>query len=140
MTLEAAGVVTAPLPTGMRELTQAYQEGHPEFREWAVSEFAGCDGGDPLAKTWVLGFEHGESAAEGGGQPLDDDGYPISRQRTYRYNRQVFKLLTTIEGGPLFAAHATLQAAGEQIAVLRRAMSMQGQVSGHACSKAGDAM
>lgn len=97
--LEGAGVVTPPLSAGMRRLTQAYQEGLPEFRNWAVSKFAGCDGGDSLAKTWVLGFEHGESGAEGGGQPLEDDGYPISRQRTYRYNRQVFKLLAAIEGG-----------------------------------------
>jgi hypothetical protein len=46
----------------------------------------------------VLGFEHGESGAAGSGQPLEGDGYPISRQRTYRYNRQVFKLLAAIKG------------------------------------------
>lgn len=49
--LEGAGIVTPLLSTGMRGLTQAYQEGLPEFRNWAVSESAGCDGGDPLAKT-----------------------------------------------------------------------------------------
>jgi hypothetical protein len=96
--LEDVGVVTPHLPNGMRQLTQAYQEGLPEFRKWAVSEFAGCDGGDSLAKTWVLGFEHGESGPEGSRQALEDDGYPILRQRTYRYNRQVFKLLAAIEG------------------------------------------
>jgi hypothetical protein len=104
--LESSGVVTPPSSDGMRALTQGYQEGHPAFREWGVSEYAGCDGGDPLAKTWVLGFEHGESAAEGDGQAVGDDGYPISRQRTYRYNRQVFKLLTAIEGGDVKDWHS----------------------------------
>ncbi|KGF79380.1 hypothetical protein IA69_24765 [Massilia sp. JS1662] len=97
--LESAGIVTAPSAGGFRALTPAFQEGHPSFRDWAVSEFAGCDGGDPLARTWVLGFEHGESAAEGSGRQVEDDGYPIARQRTYRYNRQIFKLLAAIEGG-----------------------------------------
>lgn len=95
--LELDGVVTPPLPDGKRQLTQAFQEGHPEFRAWAVSEFAGCDGGDPLAKTWLIGFEHGQSDAERSERPVDDDGYPISRQRTYRYNLAVFKLLAAIE-------------------------------------------
>lgn len=98
--LESAGVVTPPLATGMRRLTDAYQEGLPDFRTWAVSEFAGCDGGDRLAKTWVLGFEHGESGATSA-HLLEDDGYPIARQRTYRFNRQVFKLLAAIKGEPV---------------------------------------
>jgi hypothetical protein len=98
--LEGAGVVTPPHAAGLRLLTDAYREGLPEFLSWAVSEFAGCDGGDPLARTWVLGFEHGESGAAGGEQP-PDDGYPITRQRSYRYNRQVFKLLAASEGPPV---------------------------------------
>jgi hypothetical protein len=97
--LETAGIVTPPILAGGRLLTETYQGGLPEFRDWAVSEFAGCDGGDLLGKTWVLGFEHGESDAQRSGQPLEDDGYPILRQRTYRYNRQVFKLLAAIDGG-----------------------------------------
>ncbi len=47
----------------------------------------------------MLGFEHGESAAEGSRRSLEDESYSISLQRTYRYNRQVFKLLAAIEGG-----------------------------------------
>jgi len=104
--LESSGVVTPPNADGMRALAQDYQDGLPTFRDWALSEFSGCDGGDSLAKTWVLGVEHGRSAAERSDQPIEDDGYPISRQQTYRFNRQVFKLLTAIEGGDVTDWHS----------------------------------
>lgn len=96
--LQRDGVVTALAANGMRELTPPYQDGSAQFRSWALTPYAGCDGGDHLAKTWVLGVEHGDSDFDGPVDPANYDGYPIAQQSTYRYNVQVFKLLAAIKG------------------------------------------
>lgn len=99
--LELEGVVTGADTKGGRRLAAAHQEGLSSFRAWALGEFAGCDGGDPYGKTWVLGVEHGDSPSDGPGHDVADAGYPLSQQRTYRYNVQLFKLLAAIEGMPV---------------------------------------
>lgn len=97
--LHREGVVETLAACGTRELAASYKDGSDDFRAWALSPYAGCDGGDHLAKTWVLGVEHGDSAHDGLAVSTAYDGYSIARQSTYRYNVQAFKLLTAIHGG-----------------------------------------
>jgi hypothetical protein len=93
------GIVTASNGEAPYALSPVFQEGTAAFRSWALSAYTGCDGGDHLAKTWVLGIEHGDSPSDGPADPMPVEGYSIARQSKYRYNVQVFKLLSAIHGG-----------------------------------------
>lgn len=95
--LEQQGIVEDS-GEGHFRLSDRVQDGSAGFRSWALGRHSGCDGGDGQGAVWVLGVEHGNSPNEGSGPDAAHDGNPIARQRTYRYNVQVFKLLAAIAG------------------------------------------
>lgn len=100
--LEAMGIVAAANETGRRDLAPVFREGNPAFKEWALRKFEGCDGGDPgepgRPSIWLFGIEHGDSPHDERAPEVCDTTYSITRQRTYPYNRNAFKLLAVMHG------------------------------------------
>lgn len=76
------------------------------FQQWALEEFAGCDGGDPGSREapsiWLFGIEHGDAPNKL--RPDDQDAtddYSVEIQLGYHFNRNAFKFLAAINGHPV---------------------------------------
>jgi hypothetical protein len=97
--LQSAGVTTTGAD-GRDELTPNYREGDEAFKLASLEKFSGCDGGDPgvaSSSVWIWGVEHGAPIIAP--EETGDEDYGIDEtQRWFPFNRNVFKLLTAVQG------------------------------------------